>query len=247
MIEKGVTIDLHGTKRIGMKLSGGPDSAMILYMICKKITDENIDIEYIQPITATADVKPYNIKFARRVIEWMRNRYPNIEIKDTHCAVCKYEEYNSRQEELVRDLILNRDIDITFAGITANPPDEEGKNFWPCNPKYTRAIELDFDGHPEDISNADWNTRAVERDEPDVEVYWSSWRGKDEKVPMVRPFINHDKRKVAELYHHYDIMELFDITRSCENINGPALNDFEDHCETECWWCYERRWAFGRV
>ena len=75
----------------------------------------------------------------------------------------------------------------------------------------------------------------------------TSFLGKDEKFPMVRPFISHDKRKVAELYHHYDIMELFDITRSCENRNGPALNDFEDHCETECWWCYERRWAFGRV
>jgi len=59
------------------------------------------------------------------------------------------------------------------------------------------------------------------------------------------PFANIDKRGVAELYSHFNLMDtLFPITRSCENRKVPM---FDPHCETGCWWCRERKWGFGRV
>lgn len=56
------------------------------------------------------------------------------------------------------------------------------------------------------------------------------------------PMKNHDKRDVATAYRILDIEDLFDKTRSCTT---PATT-FDSHCD-DCWWCAERKWAFGRL
>lgn len=53
------------------------------------------------------------------------------------------------------------------------------------------------------------------------------------------PFTNYDKRKVAEIYRHLDVMDLFNLTRSCETLEHIS----NSHCG-KCWWCQERMWAF---
>lgn len=52
------------------------------------------------------------------------------------------------------------------------------------------------------------------------------------------PLKNLNKKDIAELYHQHNIMDLFDLTRSC--VVSPQ------HCG-HCWWCAEREWAFGRL
>ena len=55
------------------------------------------------------------------------------------------------------------------------------------------------------------------------------------------PFINHDKKKVSEIYQHYDVLDkIYPLTFSC------VLSPTEDHCG-DCWWCAERVWGFGRL
>lgn len=57
------------------------------------------------------------------------------------------------------------------------------------------------------------------------------------------PFINKDKRELAELYNQYNLIEtLFPMTRSCVAVT----DNFDKHCG-ECWWCKERIWAFGKL
>lgn len=62
------------------------------------------------------------------------------------------------------------------------------------------------------------------------------------------PFRNIDKRKIADLYKHFDIIEsLFPVTRSCEWISSYDIPDPGlGHCG-ECWWCNEREWAFKEL
>lgn len=62
------------------------------------------------------------------------------------------------------------------------------------------------------------------------------------------PWTNHDKKKIAEIYKEYDLLEtLFPITRSCEwNENVGGKDPGIEHCGN-CWWCHERKWAFGRL
>jgi 7-cyano-7-deazaguanine synthase in queuosine biosynthesis len=55
------------------------------------------------------------------------------------------------------------------------------------------------------------------------------------------PFTNYTKQKIAEVYQTEKVLDLFDLTRSCESPESPST-----HCGV-CWWCNERKWAFGRL
>ena len=55
------------------------------------------------------------------------------------------------------------------------------------------------------------------------------------------PFININKKTIAELYKQEDLEEIYPITRSCESLNLK-----HGHCG-KCWWCKEREWAFGYI
>ena len=59
----------------------------------------------------------------------------------------------------------------------------------------------------------------------------------------VRPFINKDKKFIKSLYDLYNAEELFAVTRSCEQLTSVPLTG---HCG-RCWWCEERKWAFGML
>ena len=55
------------------------------------------------------------------------------------------------------------------------------------------------------------------------------------------PLISVTKKQVANLYEEYGLMDtLFPYTRSCTE----ETMDFSKHCG-KCWWCEERKWAFG--
>ena len=56
------------------------------------------------------------------------------------------------------------------------------------------------------------------------------------------PFTNHNKKKIAQVYIEENVMELFDLTRSCESFD--LINT--EHCG-RCWWCQERFWAFEKL
>lgn len=64
------------------------------------------------------------------------------------------------------------------------------------------------------------------------------------------PFVNVDKRFVAAMYKKYNVEDLLDLTRSCEAIpseDAPFDPNFEKTPCGHCWWCLERKWAFGRL
>jgi len=59
------------------------------------------------------------------------------------------------------------------------------------------------------------------------------------------PFTNINKKRIKALYDHLNLTEsLFPLTRSCEGLSSET-NNFTKDCE-DCWWCLERKWAFGK-
>lgn len=63
------------------------------------------------------------------------------------------------------------------------------------------------------------------------------------------PWMKIDKREIAEMYKEEELDELFTMTRSCEwdiDILGDVSDPGLGHCG-ECWWCEERKWAFGKL
>lgn len=93
---------------------------------------------------------------------------------------------------------------------------------------------------PDEIaySFAEANTENDERDPKKLRSLWN-YNNK-----LYSPFTNINKKDIAEIYKKHDLLEsLFTYTRSCEKTE--VLNYF-DHCGV-CWWCEERKWAFGRL
>lgn len=73
----------------------------------------------------------------------------------------------------------------------------------------------------------------------------SIFRNTDIKVPTLyektyMPIANHNKRDVYNMYVEANVLEeLFPLTFSC-------VDSIDEHCG-KCWWCEERKWAFGRL
>lgn len=65
------------------------------------------------------------------------------------------------------------------------------------------------------------------------QTLWDEW--------IYTPFINLDKREIANMYEQYKLTEtLLPLTRSCVS----RTTDFSTSCGN-CWWCKEREWAFN--
>lgn len=63
-----------------------------------------------------------------------------------------------------------------------------------------------------------------------------------QNTAIYTPLFNIDKLKIKEIYDELAITDtLFPITRSCESLELKT-----GHCG-ECWWCEERKWAFGAL
>jgi hypothetical protein len=113
---------------VGMRISGGADSAIIAYMLAIYVRDFKPHLK-IHPITCEHPGKPYQIIFAKKVIE-----------KITELTGVKFEEhstliipgkgsYADEQRVLLDKLYNDNIIDCHFMGETLNPPLAEMNKF----------------------------------------------------------------------------------------------------------------------
>ena len=194
-------IDLpNSVKDIGVKISGGADSAIVAYMLAKYVAEERPDIT-IHPVTAVAQTKPFQQIFADKVlrkieeltgIKFAQHQYKMIR-SDT------VENYISDQEEYFDSLAHL--YQMRFAGLTANPDPED-------------APEL-FDG--DHATPGSYGVKDLDRTKTKIK-----------KDNTTRPLFNVDKKGVAEHYITLGVLEdIFPLTRSCEEDN---VYTFEEHC-----------------
>ena len=63
------------------------------------------------------------------------------------------------------------------------------------------------------------------------------------KYNVYKPWVNVNKRFIASIYKEEGLLyDLYPITRSC--VGGPnQTNNFTEWC-WQCFWCYEKAWAF---
>ena len=116
-------------KNIGIKLSGGADSAIVLYMLCKYIYDNKIECE-INPITVCHAGKAFQLQYATKVIFFMQENFPGIRFGNHFTGVNYHpQSYAMVQEKLVNQCYKNKQIDCHFVGITKNPPKDIADSF----------------------------------------------------------------------------------------------------------------------
>ena len=230
-IELEFSLPEHMTD-VGIRISGGLDSAIILYILCIYITETNRDIK-ILPMTTNDWTKPYQVKWATRVLNWIQNQFPNVNFYEHKTYQLKEnEDYIQGQiDHKLRVLkefeqLNNKKIDVTLHGQNLAPPKEVTDKF------------VNSKGHHMAGPNSK-DGRNAKQDAwvPEKKLY--------------RPLINLDKQGIAEIYKYYKLTEtLFNKTRSCEYLEPDMVertNNYNSHCETDCWWCAEREWGFGKI
>jgi len=222
-----VIIDLPSDiKRIGLLMSGGTDSSILGYILCKYAAEND---RIFIPITNDRETKPC-MDFAKRIVEFYKESFPNLQVHEHIELVTKKEDDESRipiigaaLDELFRDGI----IDIVYTAKTENPPD------------------FVFESRHGELLVGE-NDREKDRELKELFQYAELPEDSyHESIQIQMPFRNIHKKGVCELYETLGVLDtLFPLTRSCVAGLAEATNNFTTHCK-DCWWCHERNWGFG--
>jgi hypothetical protein len=224
-------------KDVAVKLSGGADSAIVYYAVCKyyKNTFTNI-----YALTMGTALKPWYPVGAANIINVVHEltgvspaeHYVHYQ-PDTTAA--GYASGISDMDELA---VKRFELDAIYSGLTVNPPIDNMRQYFRDNHK---QFNLDIDTLLNHIDGRDDS-----RDTTTEPTFFTKRYG-EQSVDRIRPFINKDKQAVYHAYRDLDMMEkLYPHTYSCETV--PDNYDTMDfvHCGY-CFFCMERYWGFGRI
>lgn len=214
--------------RPGMWISGGADSAVLLYMLVTYLRDSNRDSKITLFTCANDEKLRWNASTAAAVIDRVIQLTGTTAI-DKHQII-----YRDRQAveyfHAVDDWAFNSGtIDILLSGKTLNPLNGGS------------VIVEDSYGRQRDLGADPY--RARDRENPTEPPFHAH-----EVKAFYNPFLHVDKKLVAAAYDRWDLRQtLLPLTRSCE-----ALPKTDEDGSTiipppcgDCWWCLERKWAFG--
>ena len=229
------TVDLHpdNPKEILFSISGGTDSASLLYLTCKHFPKMKI-----RPYNMLDINHPFDTECARDVLSWMRANFPNQQIEklETYPFDDLDPDFEEEAKKIMKEKpghytalrgvvkilkckIIHGELGVKYPGLrkvtgmSRNPSFEDMKNY---------------------SSNHLFDLREHRRD-PEKETTIGT---------LNQPYINVDKKFVAGIFKENNLMDsLFKFTGSCVG-GGDITNNFTEPCR-ECWWCHEKRWAFG--
>ena len=246
------TVDLNqikilyeqGVRKWLVSISGGCDSAIIGYIAAKMIKENNWQESVeLYAMTGDSESKPYNIKFAKKIIKKIEEltdvkfvKHFAREIKND-----SEENYENYQLKLAYDSHKEVGWGLFWHGITQNPIAD------PSDPQAMHLVNTIETHGPVDDRNA--KDEAVDIFQTEIfDEFTQDFLNDEKHLHRVHPLRNLDKKGVADLYKHFGVMDsLFPVTRSCEHPDPTRTNNFTIHCETDCWWCWERLWGFGRI
>lgn len=223
-------------KNIAIALSGGADSALLLYLLCTNIVQQNskTTVHVINNIRCWK-TKPWQQSDFKSVLNWFQTRFETIEFR-VHVNFIPPELEWGHQGRTLTDeygklvsgdtlelrawaeyVCFNNNVEAYYNGVTRNP-----KN-------------VEFQGMPTRDIDKDGNNAHLER-----MIHMSKL--------VYHPFRFVDKSEVIRLYKQLNVMDLLAHTRSCEgefsdiNYETYTPGQYVPICN-ECFWCKERSWA----
>lgn len=234
-----ITIDFWNFStpaQVILSLSGGADSAALMYLTCKYFPNLEIIPFNCRDVNA-----PKDSKAAELIVKWMVKEFPNAKIKDIEIF-----NFNDKDESYVSwkecDEFIKKDQEkysklnrIQISKIIQISKVEEF-----LERKYPLSIKIDgITNNPpvEEMRRLGFYDIAERRRDP-------SQIKKQIGFNRYQPFINVDKKFIADIYRKNNLMDsLFPLTRSC--IGTAATTDnFTKECHL-CFWCHEKKWAFN--
>lgn len=203
---------------LGIQVSGGLDSALLLYLTTNAIQKHQLNLK-IQPISVFIPSKVKNIASTEAIIDKIREITGADFINNGLIFNMPTEEtttHNGKKDQffvnMIRNLFNEGKIDFEFNGNTKNPPD-------------AARVGWKNDAH-----------RQKNRDSA-ASVYTTTH--------SASPHYNMDKSDIINLYIKHNIFDqIAPLTCSCDE-NISIVHEFELNVPCgSCWWCKERRWGF---
>jgi tRNA(Ile)-lysidine synthase TilS/MesJ len=207
---------LDNKSNIWISVSGGTDSALLLYLIVKHLHNTNSKTK-VTPWCYVDDSRPGNDVDVAEIISTIRQQF-NYKIEDL-IVDHFYKEPGGDKVALTKPFwniqAGSGKYDLYANALTSAPPLE--------------AMQLDQNFYD-----------AFKKVGPEnrLDKGKNLWHDNKHKLWIWQPFINLNKRELADIYEEEDLMDnLFPLTRSCiSRLNTPCYR---------CFWCYEKHWAFG--
>ena len=227
----------YNWKNIAISVSGGADSALLAYLVCDLAKEHETTIHIINHIRMWK-TRPWQQYDGERVYNWLFQRF-----------------YHTK---FVRHINLIAP-DVEYGNIGPIIKDEYGKMVSGDNAQQRAYAEFVCHKHNIDAyynavtrnPRTDAFTGMVERDlEPtDKNKHLELMIHMD--VLVSHPFRFVDKSWVISQYKRLEIIDLLELTRSCEGTFEEI--DFTNYTKGqyvpvcgECFWCKERRWAIDQ-
>lgn len=226
-----------------ISLSGGLDSASLLYLICRHFPQ----IE-IYPYTCKDLNAPKDAEAAEQIVKWMQKEFPNNKLHDIQIY-----EFNDRTEDFVTWKEVDnarkqypKFNDLSDFGVSKII--QVDRISWNFMSKFPGAVRIDgMTRNPpasemQKLGFYEKAERRRDKEEPTVEEWRTDY---DKKVLYIyQAYANVDKKFVAGVYQDYNLMHtLFPLTRSCTGT-AKQTDNFTRECH-KCFWCHEKKWAFN--
>lgn len=231
----GIKIGLYDSGSIGVGVSGGADSAILLYILMSNIKNHiyiyNMMAEYRRPI-----LEKHFDMVVKTCSELTNNK--NYTVRKSYVNPDESAEY---YVNMLTDALDKKEVDMIYLGLTEFPPEDLWLTWPGQQPDWHNEFRKDGVEKPlfgfnipikndTDFKVAPLTINGNEKEEISI----------DERIYI--PLFNHNKQHIATLYRVLDVEgALFPVTRSCENDDHPG-----SHCG-KCWWCRERQWGFGYI
>ena len=232
-------------KKIGVNLSGGADSALLTYLLCKIISDNNLSTK-VDVITYTRcwRSRPWQGHISLQVFEKLKSMFPDI-IQDRHTAFIPPELEHGVIGNIVNDRSGDQIIVGSFNGYIA----------WEKN--FDAVFNATSKNYDESRTDRMLN-RDKDAENGKLTDLWRNYNSAE--VNFCYPFKFVKKEWIIANYYLHNILDLLSLTRSCEgDINMHEI--IKHYCEDftkyvpgmyipecqDCWWCKEREWAHSRV
>jgi len=208
-------------KAVGIQLSGGLDSALLLYLTTLAIQKHNLDVK-IQPLSVFIPSKVKNIASTVKIIDTIREITGDTTIIQDGMVFRMPMEETSTQDgkkdgyfvKMIRQQFHDGVVSFEFNGNTKNPPDE---------------------------ARVGWkNDQHRQKNRDHAESIYNS-------MHSASPHYGMDKADIINMYLKYP--ELYEkvapLTCSCdENVSVVDQNRTTVPCGN-CWWCEERNYGFS--
>lgn len=224
----------HTWTKIAVSVSGGADSALLAYIICQLIKDHNTTIHIISHVRCWK-TKPWQQDNANDVYNWLTKKFSDLKfVRHTNFIAPELEygdvgpiltdEYGKKvsgdniQQRAFAEFVCHKNHIDAYYNAVTRNP-----------------ITIDLGGMKERNIDANDHNQHLK-----IMKHMDRW--------AIHPFRFVDKSWVISQYRRLGIIELLELTRSCEGTFKEI--DFTNYNKGqyvpicgECFWCKERRWA----